>query len=303
MQPNVSSKQLAQLLQVPTVECIHIPEGYSKQQHWQLRYLDRSWFLTVFDPHMPQHTKDARLAKQRLALTLDLMPSTLICADDASFYITDYLPPTQTPWWEDSDAVVDLAKRIRIMHQTPIDPTWDPAQTVDLRLQQKWEGLKDLPFWHDAQRTFLQNLPTGLQSAWTHQDLHPLNVRFHNGRSWVCDWEYAGLGDPLGDVMMMHQYLSPKNADLWLEHVQSTPANPNAMRQHNAKHWALCCLWAYTQADDLHHTSAQQVSNALQAPQDLRDFHTPFLTHSFANTGEAFLALFAAAFHAWCQAL
>ena len=281
---------IAEHLKTTDITYKHIHQGHSKHQHWHIQSPQGQWFLTYFHSDTPEIARKARLTRQAWAQSLGLAPETLIQDPDHCFFITDYLP-MPTPWWQDSTALKDLIKRTQQLHKATPSQDAPQANSAQQRLTQLWEKHQDQPFWHETHRGFMDTLAPSTHAAWSHQDLHPLNVRFYQGRTWICDWEYAGLGDPAADIMMMDQYLPKKHQAIWRHHFPLTEA---CMHQHHTIHLALCCLWAYIQASP----TLEQVETALKVPPPLSTLQQSFLEGSFDGN---FLNLFAAAHQAWAH--
>lgn len=137
-----------------------------------------------------------------------------------------YLPDANPPTIEQFTApemVVRVARRMRDVHAlAPIDGVFDPFAVIrrwralleerGSPLPQRLGALLDLVDVADAERRVLA--PEDLVVC--HNDPYHLNF-LDDGRLWLIDWEYAGMGDPMYDLAGIGLNLDGEGRDLLLE--------------------------------------------------------------------------------------
>lgn len=149
------------------------------------------------------HVNECRVLA--LACAAGIAPPVLRCDPAARLLVTEWvgvpgaevtLPRTRT--------LAVVATTLAGLHRMSV-----PA---DLRVvdfgQQAFELEAALPRApsYDGLRQAAARILDALQAGTTrrtlcHHDLHPLNLLFEgDGRLWLVDWEYAGLGDPAFDL-------------------------------------------------------------------------------------------------------
>jgi thiamine kinase len=152
-------------------------------------------------------------------------PPVLVCAPDRHLLVTQHLAGRT---WTARDArlpanIRRLAAVLRELHAMPIP---SGVQKVDLHaiITGYWNTMlargMSARIGTTRTRTRALQLVAGLQTdaaaCLCHNDLHHLNV-IDDGKLWLLDWEYAGIGDPyfdLASVCCYHRYNDQARAEL-----------------------------------------------------------------------------------------
>jgi thiamine kinase len=152
-------------------------------------------------------------------------PPVLVCAPDRHLLITQHLAGHR---WTAREArlkenVTRVALRLRELHALPIP---EGVQKIDLRaiVTAYWNTLlahaKAARAGPVRTRSRALKLIAELASDATlclcHNDVHHLNV-IDDGKLWLVDWEYSGIGDPyfdLASVCCYHAYSDAQRKQL-----------------------------------------------------------------------------------------
>jgi thiamine kinase-like enzyme len=79
----------------------------------------------------------------------------------------------------DSFRVVEVYASTAVEHGVTVPAAYDDARHIAAKIEASREGAPLVP---------------------CHNDLLALNFIYGNGRTWIVDWEYAGMGDPYFDL-------------------------------------------------------------------------------------------------------
>jgi len=144
-------------------------------------------------------------------------PPVLVCAPDRHLLITQHLSGRT---WTARDArikdnVTRIALRLKELHALPLP---QGVQRIDLRaiVTGYWNTLlaRAQAARAGSVRTrsralrMIEDLQSDATECLCHNDVHHLNV-IDDGKLWLVDWEYAGIGDPyfdLASVCCYHAY-------------------------------------------------------------------------------------------------
>jgi thiamine kinase len=135
-------------------------------------------------------------------------PPVLVCAPDRHLLITEHLAGHT---WTAKEArqpanVARLAEVLRNLHALNIP---DGVQRIDLHaiVTGYWNTLMAsglsgrIGTAHTRARALrlIVNLQADAAACLCHNDVHHLNI-IDDGKLWLVDWEYAGIGDPYFDL-------------------------------------------------------------------------------------------------------
>jgi thiamine kinase-like enzyme len=109
-------------------------------------------------------------------------------------------------------AITDVVDRLRLLHE--VDPT-DVAERSGIDFARGlWHAQRvraGFPSWAaDVESTFEKiaaTLARDPRRVVSHNDLNPGNVLWDGARSWLVDWEVAGLAHPYGDLAAFVTFL------------------------------------------------------------------------------------------------
>ncbi|MEN8239361.1 MAG: phosphotransferase [Actinomycetota bacterium] len=145
----------------------------------------------------------------RQAHAAGFAPEIIVFLQPEGHAVFRYLPDAHPPTVEQFTApemVARVARRMRDVHDLPpIAGTFDPFAVIDRwrvvlnergsELPTRLGGLIELV---EAARATRQTLPIE-DLVVCHNDPYHLNF-LDDGRLWLIDWEYAGMGDPMYDL-------------------------------------------------------------------------------------------------------
>jgi len=132
----------------------------------------------------------------------------LLCAPERHLLVTQFISGHM---WSAREArlhanIERIAKVLSSLHALPIP---QGAQSINLRkiVCGYWNTLMarglsahvGAPDVRDRALQLIARLDDDAQSCLCHNDVHHLNV-IDDGRLWLIDWEYAGVGDPYFDL-------------------------------------------------------------------------------------------------------
>jgi len=164
-------------------------------------------------------------AAARLAHQAGFAPEVVAFVQPDGHAVIRYLPDAEPPTIEEfrsPEMVERVARRMSDVHALPtIDGVFDPFTVIDhwrailadrgSRLPARLDGLLDLFEIAKAGRRGLASENLVL----CHNDPYHLNF-LDDGRLWLIDWEYAGMGDPLYDLAGIGLNLDREGRDLLL---------------------------------------------------------------------------------------
>ncbi len=180
---------------------------------------NESWLVRAEDTavvvRLSNHATEAlqidRLSEAKvLALVADagIGAPVLLCAPERHLLVTRFMPGRT---WSVRDArlqgnIERVASMLRTLHALPVPKG---VQTVDLRkiihgyvntlMARGLSARIATPETRERARQLIAQLADDAQACLCHNDVHHLNV-IDDGRLWLVDWEYAGIGDPYFDL-------------------------------------------------------------------------------------------------------
>jgi thiamine kinase len=140
----------------------------------------------------------------------------LLCVPDRHLLVTRHIPGRT---WSARDArlsenLVRVAEVLRALHALPVP---ENVQSVDLRkvISGYWNSLMarglgsqvGAPEVRERARQLVTQLAEDATLRLCHNDVHHLNL-IDDGRLWLIDWEYAGVGDSYFDLASVCCYHS-----------------------------------------------------------------------------------------------
>lgn len=234
----------------------HCPGGRTNQ-NFRVEAGGRTFFARV-GTDLPHHflTRENEARSYRLAAAAGVAPPLIFSGQ--GILVTDFVrgrtlrhdQPTG-----DGDLLL-IADALRRVHAAPVPADlhrFDPVAICRGYLA----GLPESAMQPSRRRSLesaLGRAPRLEARSLIHADLIAENVIVHDGRAYIVDWEYAGLGDPavdLAQVVVLFE-LGERQAAILLErHGGIDPATVHALRPILA---AREVLWCEAQA---HHVGIQ----------------------------------------------
>jgi len=149
----------------------------------------------------------AEHAASLAAAGLGVAPAVVAFVEPEGYLVTRYVPgePVAADRLRDRDMIGGLARIFRRIHNSGLVPSrFDPFRVVEAyRATAAAHGHSSLPAYERAKPTadMIERLIPPHPEVFCHNDL--LNANFiadENGRIWIVDWEYAGMGDRFFDL-------------------------------------------------------------------------------------------------------
>jgi thiamine kinase-like enzyme len=141
------------------------------------------------------------------AASLGVAPEVVAFVEPEGYLVTRYVPgaPVAADRLRDRDMIGGLARIFRRIHNSSVVPSrFDPFRVVEAyRATAAAHGHSSLPAYDRAKpiADMIERLIPPHPEVFCHNDL--LNANFiadENGRIWIVDWEYAGMGDRFFDL-------------------------------------------------------------------------------------------------------
>jgi thiamine kinase-like enzyme len=141
------------------------------------------------------------------AAGLGVAPEVVAFVEPEGYLVTRYVPgaPVAADRLRDRDMIGGLARIFRRIHNSSVVPSrFDPFRVVEAyRATAAAHGHSSLPAYDRAKpiADMIERLIPPHPEVFCHNDL--LNANFiadENGRIWIVDWEYAGMGDRFFDL-------------------------------------------------------------------------------------------------------
>ena len=141
------------------------------------------------------------------AAGLGVAPEVVAFVEPEGYLVTRYVPgaPVEADRLRDRDMIGGLARIFRRIHNSSVVPSrFDPFRVVEAyRATAAAHGHSSLPAYDRAKpiADMIERLIPPHPEVFCHNDL--LNANFiadENGRIWIVDWEYAGMGDRFFDL-------------------------------------------------------------------------------------------------------
>ena len=149
----------------------------------------------------------AEHAASLAAAGLGVAPAVVAFVEPEGYLVTRYVPgePVAADRLRDRDMIGGLARIFRRIHNSGLVPSrFDPFRVVEAyRATAAAHGHSSLPADDRAKPVadMIERLIPPHPEVFCHNDL--LNANFiadENGRIWIVDWEYAGMGDRFFDL-------------------------------------------------------------------------------------------------------
>jgi thiamine kinase-like enzyme len=149
----------------------------------------------------------AEHAASLAAAGLGVAPEVVAFVEPEGYLVTRYVPgePVAADRLRDRDMIGGLARIFRRIHNSGLVPSrFDPFRVVEAyRATAAAHGHSSLPAYDRAKpiADMIERLIPPHPEVFCHNDL--LNANFiadENGRIWIVDWEYAGMGDRFFDL-------------------------------------------------------------------------------------------------------
>jgi thiamine kinase-like enzyme len=193
----------AMLASVPLVPVL----GGLSNLCWRADAGERSYFIRLArqatEDLGADHANESRVLV--LAGAAGLAPCIVHSDDAARLLVTDWIHGSDSsPPLPRARASVAVALALAKLHHIPVP---QDLRIVDFDRQARELGNALPPLARFRDLADVAADVSGLLQAGTarqalcHHDLNPLNLLFdRDGRLWLVDWEYAGLGDPVFDL-------------------------------------------------------------------------------------------------------
>jgi len=134
-------------------------------------------------------------------------PEVVLCDPDRRLLVTRYIPGEtwRSGQVREPENLRRLAALVHALHGLAVPAG---ARRLDLAasVQAYWRTLDargergdDTAALRRRAQEVLAELARGAVACLCHNDLNPLNI-LDDGRLWLIDWEYAGVGEPLFDL-------------------------------------------------------------------------------------------------------
>ncbi len=153
--------------------------------------------------------RQAELQVMGEAASLGLSPELIW--QSGPVVVTRFVPQASLDWQvnHSHQDIERIAKRLKQAHQLSlISHEYQVEQVIALYVA-RIKALTVEPALK-AEAAYLQVLlnqldiqPSGLPAVLCHNDLNPKNVLMDKQRTWLIDWEYTGVGDPLFDLAVV----------------------------------------------------------------------------------------------------
>jgi thiamine kinase len=191
-------------------------KGGLTNDSWVARTIDRSVVVRLSNAHEEELQIDRAGEARILSIVADagIGVPVVLCAPERRLLVTRYMPGMT---WAPRDArsphnLQRLAELLQRLHSLPVS---QDLHRVDLQkiLSGYWRVLMEKGAAAQAGTAQQRERATSIAVAamrdarpcLCHNDVHHLNV-VDDGRLWLVDWEYAGIGDPYFDLASACSY-------------------------------------------------------------------------------------------------
>jgi thiamine kinase len=213
-------------------------EGGLTNESWLVRADDTAVVVRFSNSNTEvlQIDRESEAAALHVVARAGIGPPVLVCAPDRHLLITQHLSGRT---WTARDArlgenISRLAAKLRDLHALPIP---DGVHRIDLHaiVTGYWNSLmaRGMTERAGSARTraralkLIEALQDDATACLCHNDVHHLNI-IDDGKLWLVDWEYAGIGDPyfdLASVCCYHTYSDTQRRQLLSDYLgQDRPA-------------------------------------------------------------------------------
>ena len=151
--------------------------------------------------------RDAEHAANRLAAELGIAPEVITFVEPEGYLVTRFVrgAPVSAERMRDREMIHNVVRTLRRVHNSgSIAARFDPFRVVEAYCSTATAHGIAVPKAYDRGKPIadmIERLRPPHPTVFCHNDL--LNANFiadENGRIWIVDWEYAGMGDRFFDL-------------------------------------------------------------------------------------------------------
>jgi thiamine kinase-like enzyme len=151
--------------------------------------------------------RDAEHAANVLAAELGIAPEVIAFVEPEGYLVTRYIrgEPVSAERMRDREMILNVVRTLRRFHNSgSIAARFDPFRVVEAYCSTATAHRIQVPKAYDRAKPvadMIERLRPPHPTVFCHNDL--LNANFiadENGRIWIVDWEYAGMGDRFFDL-------------------------------------------------------------------------------------------------------
>ena len=151
--------------------------------------------------------RDAEHAANRLAAELGVAPEVIAFVEPEGYLVTRFVrgAPVEAERMRDREMILTVARTLRRVHNSgSIGARFDPFRVVEAYCSTATAHRIPVPKAYDRAKPIadmIERLRPPHPTVFCHNDL--LNANFiadEQGRIWIVDWEYAGMGDRFFDL-------------------------------------------------------------------------------------------------------
>ena len=151
--------------------------------------------------------RDAEHAANRLAAELGIAPEVITFVEPEGYLVTRFVrgAPVSAERMRDREMIHNVVRTLRRVHNSgSIAARFDPFRVVEAYCSTATAHGIAVPKAYDRAKPIadmIERLRPPHPTVFCHNDL--LNANFiadENGRIWIVDWEYAGMGDRFFDL-------------------------------------------------------------------------------------------------------
>ncbi len=217
---------------------IYLEGGYSNDNY---RFDYRGERFVLRAPSRPRPYVDRSFEQQLYrAGTAAGMPEVVALDPETGHMISRWVPGALlADRHADGDALVSYLTRLH-RHMPAMTRVYDPLDQALVQLERA-----DAPLWLETLASRQRWQPARLAPC--HNDLNPWNVVCGPAGRWITlDWEWAGLNDPLFDLVTLHQGsgLGDETLPALGERYLGAPADAGRLRTCLTVFWLRETAWA-----------------------------------------------------------